>query len=273
LLAIFGLALAVGAAGAGPIPARPAPELAFDRCAGPCWISLGKRGGGTGLVTSQPAGMDCGTTCQWGFTHGTWATLVATPDGGASFTRWEGGGCKPAEASTCTTFMDDGKSITAVFDPAGGPVTPEPPPTEPPPPAPPAGPAPPEGSCTITGTAGSDELRGTGARDVICGLGGGDHIHGGGGDDIIRGGGGPDEIEGEAGRDRIEGGPGADVLEGGLGADELVGGLGRDLVLGAAGPDTLHLRDGARDVARGGPGVDRARADRSDALSSTERRF
>ena len=245
------------------------------RCsAGPCWITLTKLGSGTGTVTSEPSGMDCGDTCLAPFFHGSTAALVATPAPGSRFTRWEGA-CDVPNGSRCNLFMEDGKAIRAVFDLVGAPDSPPPPPppTSPAPPAPPSVPPPAAGACTITGTPGSDELNGTPGRDVICALGGADHIHPGGGPDVVLAGGGADEVEAGAGADRVEGGAGDDALFGDAGADRITGGAGRDTVAGGAGADTLVLKDGARDVVRGGPGVDRARVDARDRVSGTERRF
>jgi hypothetical protein len=113
----------------------------------------------------------------------------------------------------------------------------------------------PPGLCTITGTAGPDDLIGTGKRDVICGLGGRDVIHGGGGDDIIVGGDGVDRIFGGPGRDRIKGKRGGDRLEGAGGVDTVIGGRGPDQVTGGRGPDDLGGSSG-RDKLSGGAGND-----------------
>jgi Ca2+-binding RTX toxin-like protein len=93
----------------------------------------------------------------------------------------------------------------------------------------------PTNSCTIVGTPGRDVLVGTSGRDVICG---------GGGDDVILGRGGNDSLRGGSGNDRLIGGGGSDRLQGG------------------SGDDTLIALDGQRDLLVGGPGRDRARADR-----------
>jgi hypothetical protein len=84
--------------------------------------------------------------------------------------------------------------------------------------------------CTITGTAGDDNLAGTGGDDVICGLGGNDVIDGRGGDDAIMG---------DAGADSIDGGDGDDTLYGGDGDDDLDGGRGSDVLSGGPGTDAL----------------------------------
>ena len=47
-------------------------------------------GGGSGTVTSSPAGIDCGTDCVHSFTQGTVVTMTATPDPGSVFAAWKG---------------------------------------------------------------------------------------------------------------------------------------------------------------------------------------
>lgn len=51
-------------------------------------ITVDVSGGGTGHITSDPAGIDCGATCSALFT--TPVTLTATPDGDARWTGWTG---------------------------------------------------------------------------------------------------------------------------------------------------------------------------------------
>jgi uncharacterized repeat protein (TIGR01451 family) len=80
-------------------------------------------------------------------------------------------------------------------------------------------------TCTIVGTAGSDQLTGGTRSNTICGLGG---------DDFLSGKGGDDEVYGGSGNDLLRGGSGSDLLDGGTGADDL---RGRDRV---PGNDTLN---------------------------------
>lgn len=152
--------------------------------------------------------------------------------------------------------------------------------------------------CTIVGTSGPDRINGTAGNDVICGLGGDDEITGAGRRDAIDGADGHDRLSGGigsdlllglrglAGKDRINGGPGDDRLDGGAGNDvlrgfaghdrligrgghdRLFGGSGRDRFAGGAGVDRIDARDAARDIVKGGPGRDRAVADRRDRISS-----
>jgi len=55
-------------------------------------LNVTKLGLGEGLVTSVPAGIDCGVTCTADFVKGTVITLTATPITGTSFGGW-GGAC------------------------------------------------------------------------------------------------------------------------------------------------------------------------------------
>jgi VCBS repeat-containing protein len=69
-------------------------------------------GSGTGTVTSNPAGIICGGTCEAVFVDGTTVTLFARPEEGA-FTGW-GGDCAGASFSTSVSIGPD-KTCTATF--------------------------------------------------------------------------------------------------------------------------------------------------------------
>jgi acid phosphatase type 7 len=144
--------------------------------------------------------------------------------------------------------------------------------------------------CTVLGTSGNDVLRGTNGRDVICGLAGDDRIEGRGGNDVLRGGDGRDRLGGGNGRDRVDGNRGNDMLRGGRGRDLIRGGEGRDLLRGQGGADRLYgdggrnrvfgnagndyidvSQNGLRDIANGGRGRDKAKAQRRDKVRGVER--
>jgi hypothetical protein len=241
--------------------AGPAPTAACDA---PCYVSVTKIGSGAGRVTSEPAALDCGSICMVITDFEASMTLVPSPASGSVFTGWVGD-CRAVSGNRCQLYFDTAKELTAIFDLVGSPPTvPTPRPT-----VPAADPTvsdhPPVGSrCTIVGSARGDVLRGTPRNDVICGRGGNDTVYGGEGHDLIRGGSGNDRLYGQGGREYIVGGPGADVLRGGGRDDELFGGLGADV---------LFARDGVPELVHGGPGRDRARADRADGLRAVERRF
>jgi hypothetical protein len=68
---------------------------------------------GAGTVTSNPAGINCGSDCSEVYTHGTTVTLTATPTATSIFLGWSGD-CT-GTALTCTFTMDGAKNVTATF--------------------------------------------------------------------------------------------------------------------------------------------------------------
>lgn len=79
-------------------------------------LTVGKQGSGTGTVTSNPAGIDCGLACQFAYQRGTIVTLTAVPDAGASFNDWHGGPCDNSSSLTCEVVMDGDLTVSAHFD-------------------------------------------------------------------------------------------------------------------------------------------------------------
>ena len=75
-------------------------------------LSVSKTGGGSGTVTSTPAGISCGATCTADFAEGTIVTLTPTADAGSTFGSW-GGACGGSGA--CTVSMTEASSLTANF--------------------------------------------------------------------------------------------------------------------------------------------------------------
>jgi len=77
-------------------------------------LTVIKKGTGSGMVTSDPAGIDCGPACTDTFKACTQVTLTATADAGSTFAGWTGectGGSK-----TCTVTMNADKTVKATFD-------------------------------------------------------------------------------------------------------------------------------------------------------------
>ncbi|MFN0249728.1 MAG: InlB B-repeat-containing protein [Kofleriaceae bacterium] len=70
-------------------------------------------GNGSGRITSTPAGIDCGSTCDASFEEGTMITLTAEPDPSSVFTGW-GGACSGA-TPVCEVTVDASTSVTATF--------------------------------------------------------------------------------------------------------------------------------------------------------------
>jgi len=76
-------------------------------------LFLFKEGPGSGTVTSQPAGIACGTSCSHAYREGTSVTLSASPGDGSTFVSWAGA-CS-GTSPTCTVTMDASKGVTARF--------------------------------------------------------------------------------------------------------------------------------------------------------------
>lgn len=68
---------------------------------------------GSGTVTSNPPGINCGNDCGENYTDGTTVNLIATPGNGYVFTRWEED-C--SGNSNCSVDMTSPRSVTAVFE-------------------------------------------------------------------------------------------------------------------------------------------------------------
>ncbi|MFZ4791165.1 MAG: InlB B-repeat-containing protein [Candidatus Competibacteraceae bacterium] len=75
-------------------------------------LSVDKRGG-NGTVTSTPAGIACGATCDADFAEGAQVTLAAIPATGFGFTGWTGD--DDCTGTTCVLTMKADKSVTALF--------------------------------------------------------------------------------------------------------------------------------------------------------------
>jgi len=73
-------------------------------------LSVSKTGSGT--VTSDVGGINCGATCSASLSTGTAVTLTATPATGYAFTGWSGA-C--TGTGTCTTTMNAARSVVASF--------------------------------------------------------------------------------------------------------------------------------------------------------------
>jgi hypothetical protein len=76
-------------------------------------LTVAKDGTGSGTVTSNPAGIDCGATCQSDFGYGTVVTLTAAAATGSTFAGWTGEGC--SGTGDCTVTMTAARSVTATF--------------------------------------------------------------------------------------------------------------------------------------------------------------
>jgi len=78
-------------------------------------LTVNLSGSGSGVVTSNPPGINCGSDCTEAYFHNTVVTLAAVPDPGSLFTGWSGAGC--SGTGTCVVTMDAARSVTANFSP------------------------------------------------------------------------------------------------------------------------------------------------------------
>jgi|GEM_PF-903326 len=79
----------------------------------PALLTVIKAGTGSGTVTSDPPGIDCGSTCGYFLDYNTVVTLTAVPAYQSTFDGWSGAGC--SGTGTCTLTLDAVKSVTATF--------------------------------------------------------------------------------------------------------------------------------------------------------------
>ena len=84
-------------------------------------LLVARAGTGTGVVTSLPAGINCGSDCSQSYPAGTMVTLTATPTGLSTFTGWSGGGC--TGTAPCTVTMSAATNVTATFGVNSYPLT------------------------------------------------------------------------------------------------------------------------------------------------------
>jgi photosystem II stability/assembly factor-like uncharacterized protein len=114
-----------GAAGATSSTAAETPRTSLATASGlvdagiyryvllpPRTLAVVRAGGGTGTVTSSPAGINCGSTCSHAFAYGSSVSLSASPQAGSTFAGWSGA-C--SGTGSCTLTMDAGRSVTATF--------------------------------------------------------------------------------------------------------------------------------------------------------------
>jgi List-Bact-rpt repeat protein len=77
-------------------------------------LTVAKSGTGAGTVTSNPAGVNCGSTCSFSYLDGAAVTLTATPAAGSAFGGWSGA-C--SGTGSCPLTMSADRSVTATFVP------------------------------------------------------------------------------------------------------------------------------------------------------------
>ena len=72
-------------------------------------------GQGSGAVTSDPAGIVCGSTCSVDYPSGTQVSLAATPASGSVFGSWSGS-CTGSDPPGCTVILNSAQSVRATFN-------------------------------------------------------------------------------------------------------------------------------------------------------------
>jgi hypothetical protein len=76
-------------------------------------LIVNKTGTGSGIVTSDIPGINCGDDCNEIYLSGTPITLTATPDSGSTFNSWNG--CDSSSGTTCHITMTSDRDIIATF--------------------------------------------------------------------------------------------------------------------------------------------------------------
>lgn len=75
-------------------------------------LTVATSGGGTGMIVSELAGIQCGSDCSESYPHNTVVTLTAIPTHGAMFVEWTGA-C--GDSDVCIVTMTDDVSAEARF--------------------------------------------------------------------------------------------------------------------------------------------------------------
>ncbi len=78
-------------------------------------LTVTKTGTGSGTVTSNPAGINCGTTCSASFARNTTVTLTATPNAGSAVSSWSGCDSVSTDQRQCTVNMTSDRTVTVTF--------------------------------------------------------------------------------------------------------------------------------------------------------------
>lgn len=77
-------------------------------------LAVIRSGTGSGTITSDPAGISCGSTCSSQFTPASTVILTASPTTGSKLSGWTG--CDMVNSNQCTVSMATSRSVTASFD-------------------------------------------------------------------------------------------------------------------------------------------------------------
>ena len=77
-------------------------------------LTVSKTGTGQGTITSNPAGINCGSDCSEAYSSGTSVRLSATPSSGSAFAGWSGACTNPT--GSCGVTMNANKNVVANFN-------------------------------------------------------------------------------------------------------------------------------------------------------------
>jgi hypothetical protein len=77
-------------------------------------LTLSKDGAGSGVITSAPAGIDCGSSCAAEFPPDSSVTLTAAASPGSYFVKWSGA-CASFFSNVCTVTLDAERAAVATF--------------------------------------------------------------------------------------------------------------------------------------------------------------
>ncbi|MGA2745064.1 MAG: alkaline phosphatase family protein, partial [Candidatus Sulfotelmatobacter sp.] len=87
----------------------------FNAIPNPAVLTVDAAGTGTGTITSNPAGINCGPTCNASFASGTQVILTETAGANSTFAGWSGGNCS-GSSPTCTLTLSASQEVTATFN-------------------------------------------------------------------------------------------------------------------------------------------------------------
>lgn len=124
--AVFNATVANFGVGSGPLGIAISPDGAsaytansthrtLSAIGGNYTLTVARSGNGYGTVTSSPAGIDCGTTCQTRLPAATAVQLQASPVGDSSFSGWQG----DADCLDGNVTLNANKTCLAVFSYTG----------------------------------------------------------------------------------------------------------------------------------------------------------
>ncbi len=79
-------------------------------------VTVSKTGNGLGTVTSNPAGIDCGSDCSESYSYISYINLYAVPFSGFVFAGWAGDGSSCGLAVPCLLEVNSNEQVQAIFN-------------------------------------------------------------------------------------------------------------------------------------------------------------